>query len=240
MAKSTFPFRHVGYIVDGNGRWAESKGLPRKFGHAQGASVCQEIVRETFQMGVETVTLYLFSTENWQRPDEEIANIFSLLEKYLKEFNDYLQTNRIVVKTLGQMYRLPVHVQELLGSVGHTHDVKVSDQQEVRTLCLAVSYGGRDDILEACKSLIKDGASLEDVTEANFSRLLSTGKQNIPDTDLIIRTSGELRLSNFFLWQAAYTEFSSVDVFWPDFTAERAREVILNASQRKRRFGKSQ
>jgi len=206
------------------------------------------VVKECFVMGVDTVTLFLFSTENWQRPSTEIDNIFVLLETYLNELQAYLCENKIVVKSIGQKSRLSTKLQELLDNAGYCPS-EAADSEKVemgmestRTLCLALSYGGRDDIVEAAKSLasaVKDNIiSIEDITEETFAKHTSTGSQCVSDPDLIIRTSGELRMSNFLLYQSAYAEFVSVSCLWPDLTPEKTRDIITKASTtRKRRFG---
>lgn len=241
---STVIPQHVGYIVDGNGRWAEARGLDRHHGHTAGARVTVEVAKRSFQLGVEVVTFYLFSTENWSRPVPEVENIMKLLEHYLKEFSSYLRENSIRLVVIGQTTKLPLSVQKLIASMTNEAEDPLpphSLQRFNQTLCLALSYGGRDDIVSACKSIAQRVGSheldVESINEGVFAEATATGKLGIPDPDLVIRTSGEFRLSNFLLWQCAYTELSSVDVCWPDFDANQAEALIANFSKRKRRFG---
>lgn len=216
-AAATAVPRHVAYIVDGNGRWAAQQGKPRSFGHSRGANVTVEIVKRSFQMGVNYITLFLFSTENWSRPATEVQNIIELLHYYLTDFNQYLKAHKIRLRVIGQIEKLPKATQVLLKSVGYhsERDVDIDGVDDgCRTLCLAISYGGRDDIVSACKQIadkaVQNTIGINDITEEIFSQALSLGKLKIPDPDLLVRTSGELRLSNFLLWQCAYTEFASV------------------------------
>ena len=228
---------HVAFIVDGNGRWAEERGESRIFGHIQGANNTIEIVKESFKYGINFITLYLFSTENWKRPKEEVNNIMSLLEKYLVQFNSYLKENRIRVRVIGQTYRLPSSIQSLISNVGYNDH----DSNNERVLVLALSYGGRDDIVQAtkrvCNEIVSGKKRIEDIDEDFFSSQTSTGLLSIPDPDVIIRTSGEMRLSNFLLWQLAYSEFISVPKKWPDFHANECIELYQAYGLRERRFG---
>ena len=231
---------HVAFIVDGNGRWAINKGLPRTEGHRRGANVTVNIIKKAFEYKIKYVTLYLFSTENWKRPDQEIMNIMCLLETYLVEFMDYLVENGIKVEVIGQTNRLPDSVQRTLARV--QNNFRGMEQNINATLCLALSYGGRDDILEACKAMSDDvrrnRLDVNEIDENTFSsRYISTGKLGIPDPDLIVRTSGEFRLSNFLLWQAAYTELESVSCLWPEFTVQHLDEILERFGRRERRFG---
>lgn len=236
--KATSIPKHIAFIVDGNGRWAYQKGLDRTIGHSYGAKRAVEIVKYCFETGISTVTLYLFSTENWNRPMIEVQGIMYLLEVNLSEFKDYFQENNIVVKTIGQTNRLPESIQQLLSHL--TNSEHVSDGQKV--LCLAISYGGRQDITQACKKLalavLRNELSVEDIDEDRFSQFTSTGSLGISDPCLIVRTSGEQRLSNFLLWQCAYSELSTVPCMWPDFDTGRLSEVLADFSKRRRRFGR--
>lgn len=219
---------HVAFIVDGNGRWAESRSLPRLEGHRIGAGVSVEIVKRAFQLNVTYVTLYLFSTENWHRPRDEVDNIMVLLESYLKQFSSYLKENKIRLAAIGQLDRLPQSVRDVLDRAGYdpSQDQDTSSNRtgsdsgvnsESRTLCLALSYGGRDDIVRACRgvteSVLAGTITTSDIDARLFSTHTETGRLGIPDPDLILRTSGEFRLSNFLLWQSAYAEFFSVDKY---------------------------
>ena len=205
--------KHIAFIVDGNGRWAQKRGRQRIDGHTVGANVTVDIVKKAFEIGVEYITLYLFSTENWNRPSHEVENIMSLLEKYLIDFSSYLKENKIRLKTIGQTHRLPNSLRQLFNHLGNSGPHDGIAQQ--RTLCLAISYGGRDDIVQACVELAqavkRESISSDMITEELFAKYTSTGRLGIPDPDLIIRTSGESRISNFLLWQCAYAEFAIVD-----------------------------
>ena len=232
---SSTPPRHVAFIVDGNGRWAEARLLPRLEGHRVGASISVEIVKRVFQLNVTFITLYLFSTENWQRPHDEVDNIMLLLESYLNQFSSYLKENRIRLTAIGQLDRLPPSVRDVLSRAGYdpstddkdneiisttstTTPALNDDNSSTRTLCLALSYGGRDDILRACKGVTEGVLSgvvtnTSAIDETLFASYTETGRLGIPDPDLILRTSGEFRLSNFLLWQSAYSEFFSIDKY---------------------------
>lgn len=227
---------HVAFIVDGNGRWAQANGLPRSDGHTKGANVTVEVVRSAFAAGVSTVTLYLFSTENWKRPPAEIANIFAVLDKYLVDFLSYLKENKIGLFVIGQPDRLPESTRELIA-----HVQKQTQPTADKKLCLAISYGGRADIVQAAQALAvraqKGNLSPEDITEGTLERALSTGRLGLPNPDLVIRTSGEFRLSNFLLWQCAYAEFKILPCMWPEMTAVALREALVDYSSRQRRFG---
>ena len=206
------------------------------YGHIHGANNTIEIVKESFKYGINYITLFLFSTENWKRPQTEIENIMNLLEKYLKELSTYLQDNRIKVRVIGQVYRLPLSIQSLINNVGYN-----GNDNNDRVLILALSYGGRDDIVQSTKKICNDVIAgrkrIEDIDEEYFSKQTSTGSLSIPDPDIVIRTSGEIRLSNFLLWQLAYSEFISVQKKWPDFHAYECIDLYKTIHQRQRRFG---
>ena len=233
--------RHVAYIVDGNGRWGEKNGANRLVGHKKGADNTVEIVKATFLKGIPFITLYLFSTENWSRPSEEVGHIMSLLNDYLLSFADYLRENKIELIVIGQAHRLPSLTQNLLSSIGYQPSPQPSTQEERRVLCLAISYGGRDDIIQACQEMsrrvVEQTINTSDITENTFSKLLSLGKNDIPDPDLIVRTSGEFRLSNFLLWNCAYSELAIVDCLWPDYSCEENDRILGSYSKRRRRYG---
>ncbi len=221
---------HVAIIMDGNGRWAEMRGLPRIEGHKRGADRTKEVIMAAMEVGVKTLTLYAFSLENWQRPYEEVSTLMKLLEFYLKkEFNELIRRG-VVFKTIGEVWRLPANVQALLKEVEER-----SFQNEGMTLVLALSYSGKNEIIRAVKKIIGLGAKTENVTEEYFDSLLDTA--GIPSPDLIIRTSGEKRISNFLLWQAAYSEFHFTDTLWPDFTREEFFVALHDYQSRERRFG---
>lgn len=221
---------HVAIIMDGNGRWAEMRGLPRIEGHKRGAERAREVIAAAMEVGVNNLTLYAFSLENWQRPDEEISTLMKLLEFYLnKEFSELIRRG-IVFKTIGEVWRLPANIQALLKDTEEK-----SLHNEGMNLILALSYGGRNEIIRAVRKIISMGIKAEDVTEEYFASLLDTA--GIPAPDLIIRSSGEKRISNFLLWQAAYSELYFTDTLWPDFTREEFFLALHNYQLRERRFG---
>lgn len=226
--------KHIAIIMDGNGRWARSKGYSRVFGHRQGVASVRDTVESCGQLGVKFLTLYTFSTENWKRPKSEVTILMKLLIKALKDETDRLHENNVRLVTTGDMNTLPDKVrQELEEAIEKTADNKLM------TLNLALSYSGRWDIISAIKKMhseFKKGKlKSEDITEKNFSSFLAT--KDIPDPDLMIRTGGEYRISNFLLWQLAYTEIYIDDVFWPDFRREHLYKAIKEYQNRERRFG---
>ena len=221
---------HVAIIMDGNGRWAEMRGLPRIEGHKRGAERAREVISAAMEVGVNTLTLYAFSLENWQRPDDEVSTLMKLLEFYLtKEFNELIRKG-IVFRTIGEVWRLPASVQALLKNTEEK-----SSCNKGMTLVLALSYSGRNEIIRAVRKIISLGVKEEDVTEEYFGSLLDTA--GMPSPDLIVRSSGEKRISNFLLWQAAYAEFYFTETLWPDFTKEEFFLALHNYQMRERRFG---
>jgi undecaprenyl diphosphate synthase len=216
--------------MDGNGRWAEMRGLPRIEGHKRGAERAREVISAAMEVGVGTLTLYAFSLENWQRPDDEVSTLMKLLEFYLsKEFSELIRKG-IVFRTIGEVWRLPASVQALLKNAEEK-----SSRNKGMTLVLALSYSGRNEIIRAVRKIISQGVKEEDVTEEYFASLLDTA--GIPAPDLIVRSSGEKRISNFLLWQAAYAEFYFTETLWPDFTKEEFFLALHNYQMRERRFG---
>jgi len=226
---------HIAIIMDGNGRWAKSHGLPRFAGHREGVESVRDIVEAASQLGVKFLTLYTFSTENWKRPVEEVSLLMRLLLKNLKERVDELDENDIKLSCIGDMNSLPKEVKEQL--IG---DMERTKNNKRMTLNLALSYSGRWELLEAFKSINhsiqKKELLAEEISEETISNHLTT--KNIPDPDLIIRTSGEFRLSNFLIWQAAYSEYVISNVFWPEFRRKELYDAISNFQKRERRFGK--
>ncbi len=228
--------RHIAIIMDGNGRWAQARGLERVRGHEEGAKSVREIVRACREKGVEALTLYSFSTENWRRPRSEVTALMQLLHRYIREEREELLEQNIRLNVIGQLSRLPVFVrkplQKLCADTGRQHKM---------TLTLALSYGSRAEIVEAARELavqVKKGRLRpEDIDEARFERSLQTS--GLPDPDLLIRTSGEQRLSNFLLWQLAYAEFYITDLAWPDFRRPQLEEALADYASRERRFGKT-
>lgn len=233
--------RHVAFIVDGNGRWAARQGLDRHHGHAAGATKTVDIAKRSFALGVQVVTLYLFSTENWSRPRGEVESIMTLLERYLLDVASYLRDNDIRLCVIGQLHRLPASCQLLIQqlSVASSATSGAPTASVQRTLCLALSYGGRDELVQVVRDMASNTALRpHEITESLVSQYTATGRLGIPDPDLVIRTSGETRLSNFLLWQSAYSELLFVDRLWPDWSAEEAELAILGFARRERRFGK--
>jgi undecaprenyl diphosphate synthase len=226
---------HIAIIMDGNGRWARKRRLPRAAGHKKGVETVRDIVEACAQIGVKYLTLYTFSTENWKRPKDEVSTLMRLLLRSLKERADELNENDIKLTTIGDIESLPVIVQNRL-----FEDIERTKNNKRMTLNLALSYSGRWELIEAIKSISRLAAegrlNVDQITEQFFSNFLTT--RNMPDPDLLIRTSGEFRVSNFLLWQIAYTEFFITDVFWPDFSRKHLYEAIRNFQQRERRFGK--
>jgi undecaprenyl diphosphate synthase len=226
--------RHIGIIMDGNGRWAKKRFLPRSAGHKVGASVFRTITKYAARIGVEYLTVYAFSTENWSRPQEEVGALMVLFKQYLEEaLHDFLNEN-IQVRFLGDVTRFPLELQDLIHQVE-----KVSQDKTGMVLNLAMNYGGRAEIVHGVQALaqkVKEGTlQPEDITEDLLSSQLYTAGE--PDPDLIIRPSGEERLSNFLLWQSAYAEFVYFDILWPDFKEKDLDEAIRIYSSRQRRFG---
>ncbi len=220
--------RHVGFIMDGNGRWAKKQGLPRNYGHTKGADKVEEVVAWSFEAGIKTVTLYAFSSENWGRPKEEVDKILELLVKFLKKHSNSLVKNQIRLIVSGDITVLDKNLQEAI--------IKVEEKTSKfidRTLNVALNYGGRQEIVTATNNLIKKGM---EITEASLSEELT--KRDIPDLDLVIRTSGEQRISNFYLWQIAYAELYFTEVLWPEFDKNEFDNALKWYSGRNRRFGK--
>jgi undecaprenyl diphosphate synthase len=222
--------RHVAIIMDGNGRWAASRHLPRVEGHRAGIESVRSTVEASARLGIPVLTLYAFSVENWKRPDTEVSALMGLLKHYLRlELNSLLRNN-IRFRVIGQRDRLSPEVRSEL------------EQAEARTVTntgmlfnIALSYGGRAEIVEAARRLIRDGVRAEDLDEAAFESRLYTAGQ--PDPDLMIRTSGEMRVSNFLLWQIAYAEIWVTDALWPDFRTRHLLEAIIDYQRRDRRYG---
>ena len=226
--------QHIAIIMDGNGRWAKQKNLPRTMGHKAGVETIREIVKECNRIGVKYLTLYAFSTENWKRPQEEISTLMKLLIEYLNKEVDDLHKNNVVVNHIGDISKLPQACQSDL-----VHAYNKTKNNTGVTMNLALNYGGRDEILSAVKKLIREydngKLGIADINEQNFSNHLYTA--GMPDPDLIIRPSGEKRVSNFLLWQCAYSEFWYSNIYWPDFTVEDLHKAIDEFQKRDRRFG---
>ena len=219
--------RHIAIIMDGNGRWAKKRGLPRTAGHAAGAEVFRKIATCCSNLGIEYFTVYAFSTENWKRPKEEVDTIMSLLEKYLHEAIEKMEKENVRLKVLGDTSRLSPEICKLIEET----DEKSKHITGMRAN-ICINYGGRDEIVNAVKKAIESG---EEIDEKLISDCMYTS--GMPDPDLIIRPSGEKRLSNFLLWQSAYSEFYYTDTLWPDFTEKELIEALCDFQSRNRRFG---
>lgn len=223
---------HIAIIMDGNGRWAKRRGLPRTKGHKAGTEAARAIVTHCRELGVRHLTLYTFSKENWSRPKEEVGTLFDLLTSFLKNEQKKLIEQDIRLNVLGDVDGLPLAVRTAL-----RHVMSKTSHCAGMTLNLALNYGGRDEILRACKTLLAKGISPDELTEELFADYLYT--QGQPDPDLVIRTSGELRVSNYLLFQSAYSEFYFSDIYWPDFTPEELDRALADFNSRQRRFGKT-
>jgi len=222
--------RHVAVIMDGNGRWAERRGMPRIAGHKKGADTVRAITEFSRSLGIEVLTLYAFSDENWGRPPAEIAFLMEMLVQYLKSELPAMKKNGIRLRTIGRIEKLPRSAQEWLDRAAAE-----TAEGSGMVLSLALSYGGRGEILEAVRRLFASGGSPAALTEETFASFLDT--QGLPDPDLIIRTSGEKRISNFLLWQAAYAELYFTETLWPDFDEREYLLALLDYQGRQRRFG---
>ena len=233
--KSRLP-RHIAIIMDGNGRWAKQQGKLRVFGHENGTKSVREITEACAELGIENLTLYAFSTENWKRPKLEVQMLMRLLITSLKNEIKTLQENNIKLNTIGNTTDLPKKVQSELSDV-----IEQTKNNTRMTLTLALSYGSRDELLNTIKQIsikVKNNIiSPEKIDESVINEHLYT--RNLPDVDLLIRTSGEQRISNFLLWQIAYAELFFTDILWPDFTKNNLYEAILSYQNRERRFGKT-
>ncbi len=226
---------HVSIIMDGNGRWAKKRGMPRTFGHKRGAEVVMDICRESFKLGIKYLTIYAFSTENWNRPELEVRTLMTLFGRYLKICYGEAMENHMRVRVIGDRTGLSAELREQIreleeASAGFTEF----------HLQIAINYGSRDEMLRAMKRMMADckngKISPEELDEAHFALYLDTAE--IPDPDLMIRTSGELRLSNYLLWQHAYSEFYFTDTAWPDFDREELLKAIKAYTKRDRRYGR--
>ena len=233
MADARVP-RHVAIIMDGNGRWAAARGMPRIKGHEAGAESVNEIVRDCRERGISALTLYSFSTENWKRPSAEVGALMGLLERYLAAEKSEILDNGIRLNAIGQIDRLPAHVRLPLQLL-----MKDSARNDAMTLTLALSYGGRREIVDAVQAIAKKVRRRElvpeEIDETTIAAHLYTG--SLPDPDLLIRTSGEMRISNFLLWQLAYTEIYVTDVLWPDFRKPQLQQALDDYAKRERRYG---
>ena len=232
-ARASLP-QHVAIIMDGNGRWAKQRGLPRIEGHRQGAESARTIIRTAGELGINYLTLYAFSVENWNRPKDEVDALMKYLIHYLKTETSELNKNNVKLEVIGQIYRLPENVQEHLKKTIHT-----LSKNNGLTLIMALSYGSRIEIVEAVRHIAEKTRRGQldpaDINEQVISQHLWT--RNFPDPDLLIRTSGEMRVSNFLLWQISYAELVITPTFWPDFRKAQLYEALDEYARRHRRFG---
>jgi undecaprenyl diphosphate synthase len=228
--------RHIAVIMDGNGRWAQRQGLPRVRGHEAGAESVREIVRVCGEIGVEALTLFSFSTENWRRPEDEVEALMALLARYLTDETVELMQNSVRLRGIGELERLPKHVRQLLEQA-----TEITAKNKGLRLTLALSYGGRAEIVHAVREIaarVQQG-SLDpaSISEETVSSLLYTA--GLPEPDLLVRTSGEMRISNFLLWQLAYAEIYVTETLWPEFRRAELEEAVQWFATRERRFGKT-
>ncbi len=224
---------HVAIIMDGNGRWAQLRGLPRLAGHREGVKRAREAVEFSYRNGIKYLTLFAFSTENWQRPREEVEGIIQLLREYLRKELPDLKENRVKLKVIGDLTPLPEEVRREIETA--EEELKEGDRL---TLIVAFSYGGRQEIIRAVKKIVSEckNGTVQNISEEYFRKFLFAPE--IPDPDLLIRTGGEQRISNFLLFQIAYTELYFTKTLWPDFTSEEFKRAIEDYSRRERRFGR--
>lgn len=226
--------KHIAIILDGNGRWAKKKGMPRNYGHVQGSKNVELICEEAYKLGVKYLTVYAFSTENWKRPQDEVDALMNLLRNYMKNCLKTAEKNRMRVRVLGDKTALDADIQKRIADLE-----EATKNNDGLNFQIALNYGSRDEMIRAMRTMMKDiqagKISVEQLDEAMFATYLDT--KDIPDPDLMIRTSGEQRLSNYLLWQLAYSEFYFTDVLWPDFSKEDLIDAIEYFNGRDRRFG---
>lgn len=227
--------KHVAIIMDGNGRWAKRQGLPRIYGHQKGVEVAKRIITKTWELGIPVLTLFAFSKENWERPKEEVTALFELLKNYLDSELENLKEKEICFRVIGDKEDFPAELQEKLNFVE-----RITEKYNKLILCMALSYGGRTEILKATRKIAekvkKNEIEISEITEEVFRKFLYT--KELPDPDLLIRTSGEMRISNFLIFQSAYTEFYFTEVCWPEFTEEEYLKALISYQQRIRKFGR--
>jgi undecaprenyl diphosphate synthase len=222
---------HIAIIMDGNGRWAKARGLPRLAGHKAGTENLRRIIRGCVEFGIKYLTIYAFSTENWGRPAEEVAGLMHIVEEVIDKELGELHKEGVQLRHMGHLDKLDPSLQKKV-----LHAVEMTRNNTRLILNIAFNYGGRDEILYAVKGMLENGIKSEQVTAELFSTYLFTN--GTPDPDLIVRTSGEMRISNFLIWQSAYSEWYFTPIFWPDFDQEELRKALFVFSERDRRFGK--
>jgi undecaprenyl diphosphate synthase len=226
---SVVPY-HLAIIMDGNGRWAQARHLPRLAGHRAGTENLRRVLRAAKDLGIHIITVYAFSTENWRRPQEEVRGLMTILDQYIVREMKNLHAEGVQIRHVG---RLDGVAPSLGAKIKQAIELTKNNTELI--LNVAFNYGGRQEILDAVRAMLADGINPDDVDEALFSRYLYTA--DLPDPDLIVRTSGEVRISNFLLWQGAYAELYSTPVFWPDFNEEELRKAVEHYARRERRFG---
>lgn len=222
---------HIAVIMDGNGRWAAARGLPRSAGHQAGTENLRPVITACVEFGVQYLTIYAFSTENWGRPEDEVQALMHILADVIDRELEELNQEGVQLRHIGRLERLDPVLQEKV-----LHAVETTRNNKRLVLCVAFNYGGRDEIVCAIRAMIEDGVKPDQVTDKLVDRYLFTA--GIPDPDLIVRTSGEMRISNFLIWQAAYAEWYVTPTYWPDFDKEELRKAIIAFGERDRRFGK--
>ncbi len=222
--------KHIAIVPDGNGRWAERRGLPRLYGHRAGAANMHHMIKYLNEYPIKYVTLYGFSTENWSRPEDEVDGLFKILSEFINTTSAEIHEKGIRLRHLGRINELPPELQQAI-----TGAVELTRNNTGMTLSVAFNYGGHTEIIDAVRHLVADGVKAEEINEELFNKYLYT--DGLPDVDLLIRTGDETRLSNFLIWQTAYSEYHFTKVLWPDFAKKDIDRALLSFSQRKRRFG---
>ncbi len=219
---------HIAFIMDGNGRWAKKRSMPRNYGHKVGVESLGTIIKHSLELGIKVVSFYAFSTENWNRPKEEVDEIFRLMAEAIEKKQQWFVDNNVRFVTMGDLSRLDKNLQEMLECLKQT-----TKDNSSMTVNIAINYGGRDEIVRAVNKMLKEG--IKSIDEKGFSSYLDTAL--LPDPDFVVRTSGELRLSNFMLYQNAYAEFYFPKTYWPDFREKEMDEAIIEFQHRERKFG---
>lgn len=222
---------HVAIIMDGNGRWAQGRGMPRLMGHRQGVENIRPILNAAVEFGIRYLTIYAFSTENWDRPLDEVRGLMTILEQTIQRETPELHKNGVRIRHLGRNSGLSTHLVKLIADA-----VDLTKNNERLNLNVAFNYGGRAEIIDAVKEIVIAGIPAEQITEQVLAQHLYTG--SMPDPDLVVRTAGEMRLSNYLIWQSAYAEYYSTPTYWPDFDRQELFNALLEYSQRERRYGK--
>jgi undecaprenyl diphosphate synthase len=222
---------HVAIIMDGNGRWARARGLPRLAGHRAGTENLRRVITASVEFGIKYLTIYAFSTENWERPQDEVMGLMGIVEDVIERELEELNKQGVQLRHIGRLERLNPPLRDKV-----LHAIEVTRNNSRLILCIAFNYGGRDEILCAVRNMIHDGLKPDDVNDEKFSQYLFT--HGVPDPDLVIRTSGEMRISNFLIWQAAYAEWYVTPTYWPDFGKEELYKALVSYMQRERRFGR--